>query len=217
MTIAKPWEKGPPGKKKVDKTVENAKKASARKPWDPTPKPVSVEVLDAHNTKAAMGGSIIRMTEDFAMILAKAYAIHGDMVMALMQTGRYPLDEAGLKTAKDNAWKYRCHPLFAAAKEAVLSRFTETDILTRDRVLAGLYEEAADRGLLTTGASRVAAWGKLAMLMGMENDAKNPPKAEDTVNIDKSGVMMIPYVSSIDDWEQHAMGQQAKLKADVRL
>lgn len=214
VVISKPWEKGPPGKKKVDPVVEQAKTHTARKPWNPTPRDVGQEEISEHNAQAQVAGSAVRMNETFAMILAKAFAVHGDMTLALLQTERYPADDGGLDLARRHGWKYRGHPLFQAALEAVLSRFCETDILTRDRVLAGLYTEAADRGPATTSSSRVAAWGKLAMLLGMEQEVKQPPKDE---GASKSGVIMIPFTSDVEEWEQAAMGQQAKLKADVRL
>lgn len=214
MTFAKPWEKVNTGKKKVDNTVETEKARAARKPWNPQPREVGHEEISQHNKRAQELGASVRMDEGFALILARQYALHGDMVLALLQTGRYPVDDSGLERARKAAWKYKAHPLFQAAFEAVVMRFTETDILTRDRVLAGLYMEAADRGVMTTSSSRVAAWSKLAMLMGMERDVKDPPKTDD--QSDKSGVLMVPYVSSIEEWESAAMGQQAQLKSDVR-
>lgn len=214
MTFAKPWEKVNTGKKKVDHTVEAEKARAARKPWNPQPREVGHEELKQHNKQAQRIGAAVRLDEGGALVLARAYALHGDMTLALLQIGRYPADDEGLERARKNAWKYKAHPLFTAAFEAVVMRFTETDILTRDRVLAGLYMEAADRGIATTSSSRVAAWSKLAMLMGMERDVKDPPKADDYS--DKSGVLLVPYTATIEDWEQAAMGQQAQLKSDVR-
>lgn len=216
MTYAKPWEKGPKGKKKPNPVVDGAKKAAARKPWNPTPEDVPQEVLDDYTERSRANGSQVRLTEERAMILAKAMHTNGgNMVMALYETGIYPPDTP-IERVQGQAWKWSVHPLYKAAWNAVAFHFSESDILNRDRVLAGLYQEAADRSALTSGSSRVAAWGKLASLLGMEAEKKPTAAEEAAARLPQGGVMLIPYSPDIEEWEAMAMGQQKQLKADVR-
>lgn len=113
------------------------------------------------------------------------------------------------------ATKVRQSKLFADAFDHIITTFDEHEILTRERVLAGLYVEAADRFGPTSAAARVSAWSKLAQLIGMEAEAKRG----DDLNKELAapgGVLMVPFVASIEQWEEAAVAQQAQLKADVR-
>jgi hypothetical protein len=60
-------------------------------------------------------------------------------------------------------------------------------------------------------ASRVAAAAKLAAILGMDA----PTKSEQTIN-HRGGVMAVPAIATLDEWEKAAEGAQAKLVEDTR-
>lgn len=57
---------------------------------------------------------------------------------------------------------------------------------------------------------RVSAAGKLALIYGMNA----PLKTQTDVN-HRGGVMMVPAIASVDDWEQSALASQEKLVLDA--
>lgn len=208
MTYAKPWEKSP------NRPVQKAKIQAAAKPWEPPLPDVSDEELDEYRERANRGGHYVRLDALLAQGFAKHYVTRFDIVHAMLAMGwAEPDEDFGIINKRGR--RYLNHPLVREAISNYQQRFSETDILTRDRILAGLYEEAADRSPFTTSASRVAAWSKLAHLTGMD-EAVKPKKEEPKEAKSTSGVMLIPYMGGVDEWEAAAMGSQAKLKADVR-
>ena len=155
-----------------------------------------------------------RLDQDSAKALAREYVKHGDLRHALISTGFANEDMSGAQMSK-LITKVRSSQHFARAFDAVVTTFSEHEILTRDRVLAGLFVEASDRYGPTSGASRVSAWAKLAQLTGLEAEAKRGEDLNKELQA-PGGVLMVPFVQSIEQWEQAAVKQQAQLKADVR-
>lgn len=80
----------------------------------------------------------------------------------------------------------------AADKRAVLS-------VLRQASLVGPY------------ASRVAAAAKLAAILGMDA----PAKSEQTIT-HRGGVMAVPAIANLDEWEKAAQVSQDKLVSDTR-
>lgn len=193
---AKPWERDPEKAKRVQ-----AEKAATVKAKRSYAKAISTDVRG-------------RLTKDTAIALAREYVKHGDMRHALVATGFADEDTSPSQMSK-MATKVRQSKLFAAAFDHIVVNFNEHEILTRERILAGLFIEASDRFGPTSAAARVTAWSKLAQLMGMEAEAKRTDDLQKELAA-PGGVLMIPFVSSIEHWEQSAMAQQAQLKADVR-
>lgn len=193
---AKPWERDPEKAKRVQ-----AEKAATVKAKRSYAKAISTDVRG-------------RLTKDTAIALAREYVKHGDMRHALVTTGFADEDTSPSQMSK-MATKVRQSKLFAAAFDHIVVNFNEHEILTRERILAGLFIEASDRFGPTSAAARVTAWSKLAQLMGMEAEAKRTDDLQKELAA-PGGVLMIPFVSSIEHWEQSAMAQQAQLKADVR-
>lgn len=64
-----------------------------------------------------------------------------------------------------------------------------------------------------TSASRVSALSKLAGLLGMDTEAKKNPND----NKARGGVMMVPGIADISEWEEAAMASQAKLQQDSKV
>ncbi len=77
------------------------------------------------------------------------------------------------------------------------------------RVIATLVKVMEDGG--AKHSARVSAAAQLKGIYGMDKPvvAKN----EHTI---KGGVLMVPAIANLDDWEAVAKAQQAKLVADVR-
>lgn len=155
-----------------------------------------------------------RLTKDTAIALAREYVKHGDMRHALVATGFADEDTSASQMSKI-ATKVRQSRFFAEAFDQIVTSFSEHELLTRERVLAGLFLEASDRFGPTSAAARVSAWSKLAQLIGLESEAKRTDDLQKELQA-PGGVLMVPFVSSIEDWESAAMTQQAQLKADVR-
>jgi hypothetical protein len=79
----------------------------------------------------------------------------------------------------------------------------------RTRIINQLMKEAFSP--LNTGAMRVAALSKLMSHYGMDA----PTKIQQDVN-HRGGVMMVPGIASMDEWESVAMKAQDKLAQDAR-
>ena len=195
---AKPWEKHPDSVK----AAQEAKAATAK--------------AKRSYSRSLTKDTNKRISEDVALVIAREYVKHGDLRHALVVTGFVDEDTSPSQLRKI-ATRVRNSKNFAAAFDHVVTAFDASEILTRERVLSGLYVEASDRLGPTSAAARVSAWGKLAQLLGMEQEAKKPPAGTDGHLEAPGGVLMVPFVQSIEQWEQSAMTQQAKLKADVRI
>lgn len=89
----------------------------------------------------------------------------------------------------------------------------ELEAYDKRRIRAQLMREAHDQ--FSTGAARVAALGKLMSLYGMDAPTRIQQEIEH-----RGGVMMVPAIASLDDWEQTAMTSQANLaeaaRSDIR-
>lgn len=208
--IAKPWEKST-----HDTTVQDAVQATAAKPWNPPPPSVPQEVLQAHKVKSSASGESVKLDPIKAQAFAKEMLVDFNPVKSLLRAGLISEDEATSRTPSSlykTATRYERHPLVQQALRDFIHRIESDKVVSRERILYGLLEEACYHGPGASASARVAAWGKLAKLMGMEL-----PEGGEAKNAAPGGVMLIPFAPSIEQWEQAAMGQQAKLKADVRL
>ena len=80
------------------------------------------------------------------------------------------------------------------------------DEQTKQTVLSSLFREANYRGAGSSHGSRVAALAKLATILGMDA----PSKMEQTIT-HKGGVMAVPGIANMDEWEKQATANQSKL------
>jgi hypothetical protein len=142
---------------------------------------------------------------------AKAYLIDCDPTMAALRCGL--ADPEDLDSARATGWYYFRQPETLAAIQAFSATLENDKIVSRDRVLMGLLEEANYRGLGSSHSARVAAWGKIAQMLGAEKPAD--PNAPDPTKV-RGGVMLIPMAQSIEEWEGAATRSQSALKAAVR-
>lgn len=76
------------------------------------------------------------------------------------------------------------------------------------RIRQQLMREAHDQ--FNTGAARVAALSKLMSLYGMDAPLKMKQEIEH-----RGGVMMVPAIANLNDWERTAMTSQQKLVASA--
>lgn len=83
------------------------------------------------------------------------------------------------------------------------------DKYDKERVRAILMKEALDPS--STGSARVSAAAKLAVILGMDAPTKTINE-----NVNKGGVLMVPAIANLDDWQAIAQASQAKLVADAR-
>lgn len=84
--------------------------------------------------------------------------------------------------------------------------------LDRRRIRAGLLREAHYRGPGSSHAARVAALGKLASIRDMDS----PLKIKSDVT-HRGGVMMVPGIASLEEWEAAAQKSQGNLQKDSNL
>lgn len=196
MSYARPWESADNRAKKAEARSSAARSAKAKA------------------SRALKRDADLLLTADTAAVLAHEYVKHGDLGHALVACG-YADEATTAPMIAKMIRQVRKSRRFAEAFDRIVYNFNEHEILTRDRILAGLYAEAADRWGPTTASARVAAWSKLAQLTGLEAAAKRTDDLQGELAA-PGGVLMVPFVTSIEHWEQAAMTQQAQLKADVR-
>jgi hypothetical protein len=208
--LAKPWEK------RNGDAVADAVTSAKAKPWNPPPPSVPGEVLQATRQRAAANGESVKLDPIKAQAFAKEMLIDFNPVKSLLRAGLIDADEATSRTPSSlykTATRYERHPLVQQALRDFIHRIESDKVVSRERILYGLLEEACYHGPGASAGARVAAWGKLAKLMGMELPDPGEDKGKDAA---PGGVMLIPFAPSIEAWEGAAVGQQAQLKADVR-
>lgn len=135
------------------------------------------------------------------------YLVDFDAIAAAMRVG-YPKNYA-----KDYAQKFMdesyVRNAIAKGMVAVAEDEKNEDTITKRDVRAMLLKEAKNYGPGSSHSARVAALGKLTQVYGMEAAVKN-------IHEHRGGVMMVPGVASVTDWEQEAEASQEKLARDVR-
>lgn len=207
--FAKPWEKSTSNPK------AEALEAAKAKPWEPPLPDVPQEILEAHKHKAMANGERVTIDKIKAQAFAKEMLVDFNPVKAMLRANLVSEEEAMNRTATSlykTAQRYERHPFVQQALRDYIHRVESNKIVSRERILYGLLEEACYHGPGASASARVAAWAKLAKLMGMELPVEDPAAKTQAVG----GVLLIPFSPSVEDWERAAMGQQAKLKADVR-
>ena len=84
----------------------------------------------------------------------------------------------------------------------------------RQRVISALMREAHYTGAGSSAAARVAALSRLAVIYGL-NEPQG--KKEDQANPNsRGGVMRIPEIADVTQWEEVALKTQQRLVSDVR-
>lgn len=119
------------------------------------------------------------------------------------------------EVALDKATEYMTEPY---VQQQIASRSYSDDLdpkaaakRKRRQIEASLMREAHYRGPGSTHAARVAALSRLCGIHDMDEAAK--AKANVT---HRGGVMMVPAIASVDEWEAAASASQDKLMEDAR-
>jgi hypothetical protein len=132
------------------------------------------------------------------------YVIDYDPIRAVREMGY------GNEWANDIARRFMDCPYVAKKiREYEDSTDADLDVETR-RLFAALRREASYSGPGASHAARVAALSKLASLRGMDK----PVKHEHDVT-QRGGVMQVPGIASIGDWEKAATSSQEELTRDA--
>lgn len=118
--------------------------------------------------------------------------------------------------AQTYAEKFMTEPYVRKQIALMQTALTEDDKLEADldrrRIRAGLMREAHYRGPGSSHAARVSALAKLASIRDM--DAPTKIKSELTM---RGGVMMVPGIANLDEWEKAAQASQGDLQKDSNL
>lgn len=201
--FAKPWEKDGASEVLADAIADQT-----AAPWEPKPAKVARSVVVAHNNKQTRNQKSRPATVFKRQEFAKSYLIDCNPAMACLRLGLCD----NIEDARKEGWRIFNEPETLAAIQAFSARLENDKIVSRERVLMGLLEEANFHGLGASHSARVAAWGRMAAMLG----ADKPKSDEDPAKKVRGGVMMIPMAKSIEEWESAAVGSQAQLKAVVR-
>ena len=81
--------------------------------------------------------------------------------------------------------------------------------LMKNRIVTSLLRDALSTGVGTSQKGRVTAATQMTKLLGME------PDKDTNVNVAVSGVMAVPGIANIADWENQAAGSQQQLVQDT--
>jgi len=118
--------------------------------------------------------------------------------------------------AQTYAEKFMSEPYVRQRIAALQTALAEDDKLEaeldRRRIRAALMREAHYRGPGSSHAARVSALAKLASILDM--DAPTKIKSDVTM---RGGVMMVPAIASLEEWEKAAQASQGDLQKDTNL
>jgi hypothetical protein len=135
----------------------------------------------------------------------KNYLIDFDPVLACMRLGfKRTFAETWAKTFMDE-------PYVVKRITELTYKTTEDEGLQEEldkQLTLSVLREAAQRGPFS---SRVAAASKLASILGMDKPVTNQLEITN-----RGGVMVVPGVGNVDDWEQEAVKLQEELIAKAQ-
>jgi hypothetical protein len=121
--------------------------------------------------------------------------------------------------AAEHAYQLKNEPYVAKRIAELVDSLEVANMLSQQRVLAMLIRDAELQGIGAKHAARVSAQKVLVDVLGMSTQAKAAAaRAEPGPGQGgpRGGVMVVPGVAAVDDWEASAAPAQAKLKEDVR-
>lgn len=140
-------------------------------------------------------------------LFVSEYLVDYDQIASALRCG------FGIEMAREYGVRFMQEPYVQRRiKELQYVKYDEsadTDF-NQARIKARLLHEAHYYGPGATQSARVAALSTLAKMYGMEKP-KTPAGAASV-----GGVMQVPGISSIDDWEAAAVDSQTQLISDAR-
>ena len=134
---------------------------------------------------------------------ARQYIIDHNQTRAACRMG-YPHEKAS-DVGNKLFWK----PYTQAYLTVLIRSLEERAIVGRNQVLSGLLAEANNYGPDATSMSRIMAWKTIGQILGMFI-------AKVEISANSSGVMEVPMVRSVNEWEALASGSQQGLLEAAR-
>lgn len=122
--------------------------------------------------------------------------------------------------AAEFAYQLRNEPYVALRLKEALEAMDAANMLSEQRILGMAIREAELQGIGAKHAGRVAAIKLLMdykkMTSGAQAAANRGSGGAGGASGPRGGVMVVPDVASVDDWEEMAADAQAQLKEEVR-
>jgi len=155
---------------------------------------------------AAMDVELTQREKDLRNAFVDQYLIDFDEVAAAQRVGFQ------VAFAKDYAIKFM-------AEAYVRQRIEIVKHMKVDEKKMEQFDKETVRAILrkemhnphTSGAARVQAASKMAAILGMDK-----PTETRLTHTHKGGVLMVPAIASVNDWEAVAKSSQEKLVSDAR-
>lgn len=88
---------------------------------------------------------------------------------------------------------------------------SDADQYNKQRIVNGLFREA--HNMSSSGSARVAAFSKLAQIYQLDQPVKIDPN-KNTKH--RGGIIQVPEIADVTEWEEVAVSTQEKLVSDVR-
>jgi hypothetical protein len=120
------------------------------------------------------------------------------------------LDPPDANWVNNNAWQFLQEPFVAMEVQKAIDGIQEKNLVTRNRIIAGLVRESNFEGMGASHAARVSGWSKLANILKMD------VKQIEANLASRGGILVVPVTQKPEDWEKRATEAQAALKAEVR-
>lgn len=139
-------------------------------------------------------------------LFVKEYMLDFDPVTACMRCGFQSVMAAQYAT-RFMEEPYVQRRIAAEQMRIAAADDEEQQDMEKQRIIAGLLREAHYRGPGSSHAARVAAFAKLASIKGLDKETKAQLG-------EQSGVMLVPGISNLDEWENIAQKSQEKLAHD---
>ena len=112
--------------------------------------------------------------------------------------------------------RYMKHWLVAAYIQQLQEQFLTLNVATKDRLVAVTFRDAVDFSPSADPRSRTAAQKTLTTLLGLDIKEKRITHGVDADGTMRGGVMILPAVISMEEWEAKASESQRELKEAVR-
>lgn len=152
---------------------------------------------------AAMEPELSAKEKQLRDLFVNEYLVDYDGVAAAQRCGFQ------ISFAKDYAIRFLNESYVRKKIKELEHSEADVEAYNKKRVIAVLVRESQNP--YTTGSARVAAASKLAAIYGMDK-----PVEANLNHKHKGGVLLLPAIADLNDWEATAKASQAKLMSDAR-
>jgi hypothetical protein len=128
------------------------------------------------------------------------------------------MERLGVDRAESEALgnRYLRHWFVQRKIRSIIHNFRESNIASEGNILSLMYRDASNFHPLANPVARVNAQKQIAKVMCMEPDDKIKAISAGA-KATGGGVMIVPAMGSMADWERETAEEQARLKAEVIL